>query len=112
MTQVNISVNGRDYQIACEDGEEEHIAHLAQYINHQVDNLVGRVGQVGEARLLLMAALVLADELSDAYTQIDAHKEGGVVEADGEPAAPVPGLEAIEALAERLERIAQSSEIT
>ena len=102
MAQVSISVNGRDYQIACEDGEEEHIAYLAQYINHHVDNLVESVGQVGEARLLLMAALVLADELSEAYSELDDQK--GVAEEDDAGAA------LMEALTERLENVAARME--
>ena len=102
MAQVSISVNGRDYQIACEDGEEEHIAYLAQYINHHVDNLVESVGQVGEARLLLMAALVLADELSEAYSEVDDLKSG-VGEDDA-------GAALMEALTERLENVAARME--
>ena len=46
MGQVNITVNGRDYQIACGDGEEEHIEQLAAYINHHASELVGQAGQV------------------------------------------------------------------
>ena len=71
MGQVSITVNGRDYKIACDDGEEEHLAYLASYISHHADDLVGSAGQVGEARLLLMTALVLADELSTAFSELD-----------------------------------------
>ncbi len=106
MAQVSISVNGRDYQIACEDGEEEHIAYLSQYINHHVDNLVGTVGQVGEARLLLMAALVLADELSEAYAELDELK-GLANSGEGEDDA---GVSLMEALTDRLERVAARME--
>lgn len=95
MGQVNVRVNGRDYQMACEDGEEEHLVHLAEYINRHVNDLVETVGQVGEARLLLMAALVVADELADAYRKIDA--QNGASEQSELP---------IDALASRLEGIA------
>jgi cell division protein ZapA len=106
MAQVTISLNGREYRIACEDGEEEHIDYLAKYINHHVEALVSRVGQVGEARLLLMASLQLADELSEAFSELDEIKSG---KAPAEPAAATDGrdtLEMIENVAERLERIA------
>ena len=106
MAEVSITVNDRVYQIACDDGEEDHIAYLAQYINHHVDNLVERVGQVGEARLLLMAALVLADELSDVYTELDESK-GGETVPTGDGGLQ---LEAMETLAARLETIAASLE--
>lgn len=102
MAQVSIAVNGRDYQIACEDGEEEHIAYLAQYINHHVDNLVESVGQVGEARLLLMAALVLADELSEAYSELDEFKTS----ADGKSGEDDGSVALMQALTERLELVA------
>jgi len=102
MAQVTIRVNGRDYQIACEDGEEEHLDYLAKYINHHVDSLAGRVGQVGEARLLLMAALQLADELSEAFAELDEIKTDGAPS----PRDDTGALAAIESLTERLERIA------
>ena len=71
-----MKINGRDYLVACEDGEEKHLAFLSQYINKQVESLVESVGQVGEARLLLMAALMVADELSEANEKLDALKKG------------------------------------
>jgi len=106
MAQVTIAVNGREYRIACEDGEEEHIDYLAKYINHHVDELVTRVGQVGEARLLLMAALQLADELSEAFSELDELKSGKAPVAAAAPADDNGALEIIENVAERLERIA------
>ena len=66
MAQVSVPVNGRSYAIICEDGQETRIRRLAQYVDAKVAGFVGSVGQVGEARLLLLAALVIADELSDA----------------------------------------------
>ena len=74
MAQVNLNINGRDYLIACEDGEEKHLIFLAEYINQQVDTLVESVGQVGEARLLLMASLMVADELAETTEELDAFK--------------------------------------
>lgn len=107
MAQVTITVNNRDYQIACDNGEEEHLAYLVQYINHHVDTLRERVGQVGEARLLLMAALELADELSTAYSELDALK-GGAPATAPRPAKADEGAtsEAVESVAARLERLA------
>jgi cell division protein ZapA len=66
MGQVSVPVNGRSYAIICEDGQETRIRRLAQYVDAKVAEFVGSVGQAGEARLLLLAALVIADELSDA----------------------------------------------
>jgi len=107
MAQMTISVNDREYKIACEDGEEEHLAYLVQYINHHVEALRQRVGQVGEARLLLMAALELADELSTAYAELDELKGGAPASAPRPAKAAESGAtRAIESVTERLERLA------
>ena len=63
MGQVRITLNGRGYDIACEDGQEEHVMRLANAMSERVNQLVAANGQVGEARLLLMAGLLMADDL-------------------------------------------------
>ena len=62
---VEISVNNQIYKISCEKGQEEHIKNLAKFINNELDQLVSSVGQIGEARLLLMTCLIIADKLKD-----------------------------------------------
>ena len=62
MPLVNIMVNGRAYTVACDDGEEEHLKELGTQVDVKVRELLGSVGQVGDQRLILMAALLLADE--------------------------------------------------
>ena len=71
MGQVSVPVNGRSYAITCDDGQEPRIRRLAQYVDAKVAAFVGSVGQAGEARLLLLAALVIADELSDANDALE-----------------------------------------
>lgn len=66
MGQVKVSINDRSYTVACGDGEEGHVRDLAGHINKHVTSLAQEVGQVGDARLLLMAGLLIADELSEA----------------------------------------------
>ena len=70
MAQVEVTVNGRQYIVACEDGKEEHLLELADYLNRSVTELVQSIGQVGEARLMLMAGLLIADELFDSQNLI------------------------------------------
>jgi cell division protein ZapA len=65
MTQVTVTVNGQHFRVTCGEGEEERIQKLADYINSKIRDLVASMGQVGEARLLLLAALILADEVFD-----------------------------------------------
>ena len=62
---VEIIVNKNIYKIACEEGQEEHIQNLAKFINNELEKLVYSVGQIGEARLLLMTCLIIADKLKD-----------------------------------------------
>jgi cell division protein ZapA len=66
MPQVSIMINGRSYPVACDEGEESRIRDLARVIDSKVAGFARQVGQAGEARLLVLAALVLADELNEA----------------------------------------------
>jgi cell division protein ZapA len=75
MPQVDVHINGRRYQIACDEGQEEHLAQLADYVDKRVQELVGAVGQVGDARLLVMTSLLVADELAEAYSTMEENAE-------------------------------------
>ena len=61
---VTIRLNGHPYQIGCGAGEEDHVANLGAEVESIMQSLVGSVGQIGEARLLAMVALILADRAS------------------------------------------------
>jgi cell division protein ZapA len=105
MSQVVVTVNGRNYQIACDDGQEAHLTRLAAYIDKRVGELVAAVGQVGDARLLVMSSLLIADELSDAYSDRDALK--GARGGAGERLEAEKSLGAgIDAIAQRIEDVA------
>jgi len=65
MGQVSVTLNGRTYRLACDDGEEQRLAELATYVKVKLDQLTLEFGQVGDDRLLLMAALLVTDELYD-----------------------------------------------
>ena len=71
MASVNVTINGRSYQIACDDGQEAHLKRLGNYIDKRIAELVASVGQIGDARLLVMASLLIADEMSDAYSKLE-----------------------------------------
>lgn len=70
MGQVTVLINERAYTVACGDGEEAHLKELAGHINKHVTELSRDVGQVGETRLLLMASLMVADELAEARQKV------------------------------------------
>jgi len=102
---VNVTVNGRQYSIGCNDGEEDHITYLADFVDNRLKELVNGVGQVGEARLLLMTALLVADDLATAYDEAEAMRgQLDGLRADGEKVAgTAPRLAGI---ARRLEAVA------
>jgi cell division protein ZapA len=106
MPQVIVRVNDRPYSMMCDEGEEDHVAELAAYLDAEVVSLKKTLGQAGDSRLLLMAGLVVADRLSEALRKIETLQE----EIDGlkdARSAAVDRTRSIEdALAEKLETAA------
>ena len=76
MPLVNVMVNSRAYTIACDEGEEEHLKQLASVVDTKAREVLGSVGQVGDARMLLMAALLIADEHNELTGKIAAEAAG------------------------------------
>ena len=70
MAQINVDVNGRPYAVGCEDGQEAHLQELARMFDQQVRQISQDMGQLGDTRLFLMGALLLADELADAKARL------------------------------------------
>ena len=105
MGQVNLTINRRPFAVTCDDGQEARIRRLGQYVDAKVAEFVGNIGQVGEARLLLLAALVIADELADANEALRLERSG-TREANGAAAA----ASSINGIAQRIEAIAARSE--
>ena len=99
MATVTVEINGRPYAVGCADGQEERVRMLAGQFDQHVQNVAGQVGHVGDLRLFLMAALLLADELH----------ETRLAGAPQTPPAPANDgvAEALNAVAARLEKIAQ-----
>lgn len=101
MPLVNVTVNDRSYAIACDEGEEDHLRELASHVDSKVRELAESVGQAGEPRLLLMAALVIADS----QVELRAHLEKRAQEI----AALVEGKEKLERLVAELEQRAAAA---
>ncbi|MEQ9638391.1 MAG: cell division protein ZapA [Alphaproteobacteria bacterium] len=111
MAQLSVKVNGRDYGIACADGEENHVSQLAAYLDSRVKEVVDQVGQVGEMQIMLMTALNIADDLSGAVSALEDIQSAGGATPEAVPAADDgEAAKALDALAARLERIAASLE--
>ena len=109
MAQVSVIINGRKYQVACDDGQEAHLSRLADYVDKRVGELVAAVGQVGDARLLVMATLLVADELSDAYAELEVLKSAGA-DATERLAAEESLGGTMETLARRIVDVAETLE--
>lgn len=65
MGQVSVTFNNQEHHLACQDGGEERLQMLAEYIDKRAGTLVNHLGPVGDTRLILMTAIMIADELHD-----------------------------------------------
>jgi len=110
MGEVVVKVNGRDFALSCADGQEPRIRRLAQYVDGKIGEFAKNLGQIGEARLILLAALVIADELSDANEAVQQERlrTRPVVAPAGNPGgeATERAASGILGIAERIEAIA------
>ena len=70
MSQVNVTINGRQFRMACEDGQEGHLQQLAKELDDRIVALRGQFGEIGDARLTVMAALMVGDELAEAVKKL------------------------------------------
>ncbi len=94
MPKVEISINGRLYAVACDDGQENRVRELADMVDSRVKQLTGPgpVGGVGETQILVLAGLMLADELSETKAAVDAQEQS----APEQPGLGAPTLDAEE----------------
>jgi len=112
MAQVNTTIAGRQYRLACEDGQEEHLQTLAKNLDARIDELRKKFGEIGDTRLTVMAALTVADEFAEAQRKMRrmeeellALQDARVVSTDRARDAQVAVVAAFNSAAERLEGI-------
>src|SRR5262245_41931725 len=70
MSQVTVTINGRQFRLACEDGQEGHLTRLSADLDRRIVELRGRFGEIGDTRLTVMAALTVADELVETAARL------------------------------------------
>ena len=114
MNHVNVAINGRQYRMACEDGQEAHLLKLADSLESRIEGLRGKFGEIGDARLTVMAALTVCDELLDASQRIrnleeelTALRDVRVAAADRAKATQIAVTNALNSAADRIERTTQ-----
>ncbi|RIK98730.1 MAG: cell division protein ZapA [Proteobacteria bacterium] len=111
MKHVNVTINGRQYRMACEEGQEARLAGLARDLDARIADLRGKFGEIGDQRLEVMSALTIADELLDAQGRIRglqeemaALREVRVSATERARATQVAVTAALNAAAERIEK--------
>jgi len=75
MSHINVTINGRQYRMACEEGQEVRLLKLAETLESRVTELRGKFGEIGDARLTVMAALTVCDDLLDANARLHAMEQ-------------------------------------
>jgi cell division protein ZapA len=104
--EIVVTVNNRPYTLACGEGEEPRLRRLAESIDAKIASFAADLGQVGEARLLLLAALVIADEAAEARERLAALEE----RAGADAAALERAASGLDGLAGRIEALAAALE--
>ncbi len=112
MAQINVTINGRQFRMACENGEEARLTRLAEQLDGRIRQLRASFGEIGDTRLTVMAALALADELSEVKErlrrlepELATLQEASVVSADRAQATQAAVVAALNAAAERIESL-------
>ncbi len=114
MAQVTISVMGRAYRMACEDGQEDHLSGLAADFEKIIDELRGSFGEIGDQRLMVMGGILIMDRLRDAEERLEraGHDLRDVRESRRDTVASMESMEEnvailLESAAERIENLAR-----
>jgi len=115
MATVTVSINNRNHRMACDDGQEEHLTRLAKSFDQRISELRRDFGEIGDMRLTVMAALTIADELSESREQVGRVEDELALLQDARTAAAdhVRTTEraiaaAFNAAAERIEKLAKA----
>ena len=106
MAQVTVKVNGYTYTVGCEDGQEAHLQAMAAQVDQRVESIKALGGSSGESRLLLLVALLMADEVHDLRVELDDVRAGRIVPRAGDRAGDSGDPE----LAQRLGKLVARAE--
>jgi cell division protein ZapA len=106
MAQLTIEVNARPYVVGCEDGQEPRLRELAAHVDAQVRQVAREVGPLGETRLILMGALVMADEMTEMQAEVGALRTELAEARAALGRAELKAVAVLEAAAEKIEAMA------
>ena len=115
MTHVVVTIHGKQYRMACEDGQEDHLMRLAHDLDGRVEQLKMSFGAIGDMRLIVMAALTVGDELSEAAKrlrrleeELTALQDARVTSSERQQATQVAIAAALNSASERIEHVTRS----
>src|ERR1700686_4666076 len=115
MPQVSVTINGRQFRMACGDGEEMRLARLAEDLDQRIARLRANFGEIGDTRLTVMAALTVADELADTSGKLRPLEEdlatlqdARAASAERAEATQAAGAAALNSAAERIEQVTKA----
>ncbi len=103
MANIRLKINGRDYDMACDDGQEERIYALSQYVDSKLSMISGAGAGKSESHLLMLTSLVLADEIFDLKEGVKPDADLSRIEAEKEQA-----LAMVESLIQRVEALTKA----
>ncbi|ABD90286.1 cell division protein ZapA [Rhodopseudomonas palustris] len=110
-SHVNVTINGRQYRMACEEGQEERLIRLADDLAARIVHLREKFGEIGDARLIVMAALMVSDELLDTQSRVTALEQERDALRQGGAAAKVVETAVVAALNSAAERIEKTTQV-
>lgn len=115
MAQINVTINGRSYRMACDDGEEDRLMGLAARFDGWINELRGAFGEIGDQRLTVMAGIMATDQLAELENRIkrleselSTATDARNVAVDALARRETETASAIETAAERIEGLADS----
>lgn len=115
MSSVNVTINGRQFRIACDDGQEASLETLARSLDERIEKLRGNFGEIGDTRLTVMVAIQVADELAEMHKrlrnleeEIAMLKDARIVAADRAHEAQQAVTNAFNSAAERIEKLTKT----
>ena len=114
MSQVSVTINGRKFRMACEDGQEARLTQLAADLDQRIEQLRASFGEIGDTRLTVMAALTVADELAEVSgklrrleTELAGLQDARVTAVERTKATQATVSAALTTAAERIEGLAK-----
>jgi cell division protein ZapA len=115
MSHVSVTINGRQYRMACEDGQEGHLMRLAADVDKRINELRDRFGEIGDMRLVVMAAIMIGDELSEIgkrvrrlEDELASLQDARAASADRTQATQAALAAALNSAAERIEQVTRA----